>query len=129
MLDTNILSYLIKNRSFELIDKFEKVSIDNTVAISSISAAEIFYGVKKKASPKLEAAVREFLYPIDKYSFDENAAFIYGILRAELESNGNVIGSYDMLIAAHAISLDAVLVTNNTREFERVPNLKAENWV
>ncbi len=120
MLDTNIISYIIKNRDFELIDKFERVSIDSTIAVSSITAAELFYGVQKKQSKKLEVAVREFLYPLEKLAFDENAAYSYGEIRASLESYGQVIGAHDMLIAAHAKSVDAILVTNNTREFERV---------
>ena len=128
MLDTNIISYLIKNRDFKLIDKFEIVSKEHTIAVSSITVAELFYGVKKKNSQKLEIAVREFLYPLDKLSFNNDAALTYGDIRVELESSGNIIGAHDMFIAAHAKSLDAVLVTNNTREFQRVSNLKIENW-
>jgi tRNA(fMet)-specific endonuclease VapC len=111
-----------------LIDTFEKISIDSTIAVSSITVAELFYGVKKKQSLKLEVAVREFLYPLEKFAFDDNAAFAYGEIRAMLESKGEVIGSHDMLIAAHAQSIDAVLITNNMREFERITNLKLENW-
>ena len=129
MLDTNIISYLIKNRDFKLIDRFELISKDHTIAVSSITVAELFYGVKKKRSQKLEITVREFLYPLDKLPFDENAAFAYGDLRVQLEMSGSVIGAHDMFIAAHAISLDAVLVTNNTREFQRVSNLRMENWI
>lgn len=129
MLDTNIISYLIKNRDMKLIDKFETMSKENMIAVSSITVAELFYGVKKKKSKKLEVAIREFLYPLEKLAFDENAAFTYGEIRVELESNGNLIGAHDMLIAAHAKSLDVVLVTNNTREFQRVQGLKIEDWV
>ena len=129
MLDTNIVSYLIKSRDFKLIDRFELISKDHTIAVSSITVAELFYGVKKKKSQKLEITVREFLYPLDKLPFDENAAFVYGDMRVQLEMSGSIIGAHDMFIAAHAKSLDAVLVTNNTREFQRVPNLKIENWI
>lgn len=129
MLDTNIISYLIKNRDMKLIDKFEAMSKDNTIAVSSITVAELFYGVKKKKSKKLEVAIREFLSPLEKLAFDENAAFSYGEIRVELESNGNLIGAHDMFIAAHAKSLDVVLVTNSTREFQRVQGLKIEDWV
>ena len=129
MLDTNIISYLIKNRDMKLIDTFEAMSKENTIALSSITVAELFYGVKKKKSKKLEVAIREFLSPLEKLAFDDNAAFHYGEIRVALESNGNLIGAHDMLIAAHAKSLDLVLVTNNTREFQRVPGLKIEDWV
>lgn len=128
MLDTNIISYLIKNRDFGLIDKFEQMAEDSTIGVSSITAAELFYGIKKRQSKKLEIAVRELLYPLEKFSFDENAALAYGEIRTKLEKNGEIIGSYDMLIAAHAQSINAVLVTNNTREFKRVQNLKIEDW-
>jgi tRNA(fMet)-specific endonuclease VapC len=129
MLDTNIVSYVIKNRDFSLIDKFECMSVDATISVSSITVAELFYGVKKKQSKKLEVAVREFLLPLEKLCFDENAALHYGEIRALLESNGEVIGANDMLIAAHAKSVNAILVTNNIKEFKRVKNLQIENWV
>ncbi len=128
MLDTNIISYIIKNRDFKLIDKFESVSMNDTIAVSSITVAELFYGVKKKQSQKLEIAVREFLFPLEKLAFDENAALSYGEIRAVLESRGEVIGANDMFIAAHAASIGAILITNNMREFKRVKNLKLENW-
>lgn len=128
MLDTNIISYLLKSRDMNLIDTFERISVDSTIAVSAITVAELFYGVKKKQSLKLEAAVREFLYPLEKFAFDENAAFVYGELRTILEAKGEVIGAHDMLIAAHAQSMDAVLITNNMRKFERIKDLKLENW-
>ncbi len=129
MLDTNIISYLIKKMDFSLVDKFEEVSKNSIITVSSITVAELFYGVKKKNSKRLEVAVRELLLPLEKLSFDENAALHYGDIRASLEIDGNIIGAHDMLISAHARSVDATLVTNNTREFKRVENLKIENWV
>lgn len=111
-----------------LIDTFERISVDSTIGVSAITVAELFYGVKKRQSLKLEVAVREFLYPLEKFVFDENAAFAYGEIRTMLESKGEVIGAHDMLIAAHAQSIDAVLITNNMREFARIKNLKLENW-
>ena len=128
MLDTNIISYIIKNRNYSLIDKFEEISKEHTIGVSSITVAELFYGEKKKGSKKLEVAVSEFLSPLEKLSFDANAAFTYGEIRVALESKGTIIGSHDMFIAAHAKSIEAVLVTNNTREFQRVDNLKLEDW-
>lgn len=129
MLDTNIISYLIKSRNFELIDTFEEVSQKATISVSSITVAELFYGVKKKQSKKLEVQVREFLSPLEKLSFDANAALQYGEIRSQLENRGEVIGAYDMLIAAHAYALDATLVTNNTREFQRIEYLKIVDWL
>ena len=111
-----------------MIDKFEEISKNHTLSVSSITVAELFYGVKKKGSKKLEVAVNEFLSPLEKLSFDANAAFTYGEIRVALEAKGNIIGAHDMFIAAHAKSIEAVLVTNNTREFERVDNLKLEDW-
>jgi len=128
MLDTNIISYLIKSRDMNLIDAFEQTSIDSTIAVSAITVAELFYGVKKKQSLKLEVAVREFLSPLEKFAFDENAAFVYGEIRTMLKAKGEVIGAHDMLIAAHARSIDAVLITNNMRKFERIKDLKLANW-
>lgn len=128
MLDTNIIYYIIKNRDFSLIDKFEEISKEHIIAISSITVAELFYGVMKKNSKKLEIAVNEFLLPIQKLAFDENASYSYAHIRTNLESKGLIIGSNDLFIAAHAKSLDAVIVTNNTKELERIEDLKIEDW-
>lgn len=128
LLDTNIISYLIKSRNLDMVDKFEEMSEFATICVSSITVAELFYGVKKKKSKKLEINVREFLYPVEKMPFDENSALIYGEVRVKLEKKGEVIGAHDMLIASHALALGATLVTNNTREFERVEGLSVEDW-
>jgi tRNA(fMet)-specific endonuclease VapC len=128
MLDTNIISYIIKNRDFSLIDKFEEMSKEHIITVSSITVAELFYGVMKKNSKKLEVAVNEFLLPLQRLAFDENASYSYALIRTNLESKGLIIGSNDLFIAAHAKSLDAVLVTNNTRKFERIEDLKIEDW-
>ena len=129
ILDTNIISYIIKNRDFSLIDKFETISKKHKIGVSSITVAELYYGVRKRGSGKLEALVSEFLLPLERYPFDENAAFEYGNIRSDLESKGNTIGPNDLFIAAHTKSLNAVLVTNNVKEFERVENLVIENWI
>jgi tRNA(fMet)-specific endonuclease VapC len=128
MLDTNIISYIIRDRDFALIDKFESICDEEVLAISSITVAELYYGVKKRKNKRLELAVREFLMPLVILPFDEKAANFYGEIRDYLESRGKIIGAYDLLIAAHAISVDAVLVTNNVREFKRVRKLKIEDW-
>jgi tRNA(fMet)-specific endonuclease VapC len=129
MLDTNIISYIIRNRDFSLIDKFERVSKDHIITVSSITVAELYYGVQKKNNRKLEVAVNEFLLPLERVAFDENSALVYGDIRVELELTGKIIGANDLFIAAHAKSIDATLITNNTKEFDRVPDLKVENWV
>ncbi|MDN5100362.1 PIN domain-containing protein [Aliarcobacter butzleri] len=128
MLNTNIISYIIKNRDFSLIDKFEEMSKEHIIAVSSITVTELFYGVMKKNSKKLEVTVNEFLLPLQRLAFDENTSYSYALIRTTLESKGLIIGSDDLFIAAHAKSLDAVLVTNNTREFERIENLKIQDW-
>ena len=129
LLDTNIVSYLIKAQDGKLIDKLEAASSQATIGVSSITTAELYYGVKKKNSQRLQQAVDAFLSPLKVYEFDKPASAIYGDIRSDLEARGLVIGGYDMLIAAHAVSLQATLITNNTREFERVAGLSLENWV
>ncbi|MDQ1340440.1 MAG: tRNA(fMet)-specific endonuclease VapC, partial [Campylobacterota bacterium] len=129
ILDTNIISYIIRNRDFKIVDKFEEVSNNHIVGISSITIAELYYGIRKKGNVKLEALINEFLLPLERYSFDEKSAFEYGSIRYQLELKGEIIGSNDLLIAAHTKSLDATLVTNNTKEFKRVENLLIENWI
>ena len=128
MLDTNIISYIIKNRDFSLIDKFEEMSKEHIIAVSSITVTELFYGVMKKNSKKLEVTVNEFLLPLQRLAFDENTSYSYALIRTTLESKGLIIGSNDLFIAAHAKSLDAILVTNNTIEFKRIEDLKIEDW-
>jgi len=112
-----------------LIDKFETISKEHKIGVSSITVAELYYGVRKRGNQRLEALVSEFLVPLERYPFDESAAFEYGNIRSTLESKGNTIGSNDLFIAAHTKSLNAVLVTNNVKEFERVENLSVENWI
>ena len=129
LLDTNIVSYLVKAQDFRLIDEFERAAKTATIGISSITSAELYYGVKKKNSPKLTLAVETFLSPLHIFEFDQQASAIYGDVRTALEHKGTLIGSYDMLIAAHALSLNATLITNNVREFARVSGLNVENWV
>lgn len=92
-------------------------------------AAELAYGVTKRGSERNRSALEMFLAPLEIMPFDENAVWAYAELRVELERRGESIGSLDTMIAAHALSLSAVLVTNNTREFARVKGLQLENWV
>lgn len=100
------------------------------VGISSITAAELFLGVQKsKHRAQNEQALIQFLTPLVMVDFDRASAVAYGKIRAALQSRGTPIGSLDTLIAAHALSLGVILVTNNIREFSRVPKLKLENWI
>lgn len=129
LLDTNICIYLIKGNDEKLIKKFIKRSpID--FAISSITLSELWYGVyKSKKQKENKAALTSFLQPFEVIYFDDKAAEIYGLIRSKLESDGNLIGSMDLLIAAIALANNLILLTNNEREFKRVPKLKVENWV
>jgi len=99
------------------------------VGISSITLSELEYGVAKSQKPQQnKLALAEFLAPIEILPYDDMAAEQYGEIRALLEKKGTPIGSLDMLIAAHALSLNSILVTNNESEFRRVPGLIVENW-
>lgn len=129
MLDTNICIYLIKKKPLQVLEKLKKLTVSD-VAISSITLAELEYGVAKSSKPEQNSeALNEFVAPLEIVPFDDRAACRYGEIRAFLESKGKIIGGMDMLIAAHAGSLALTLVTNNLREFERVPDLELENWV
>lgn len=129
MLDTNICIYIIKQKPASALAKFNS-TVPGQVVLSSITLAELEYGARKSAAvDKNLAALHQFLIPFDILPFDYNAAIEYGIIRAELEARGTPIGSLDTLIAAHAKSVNHILVTNNEKEFNRVNSLQIENWV
>ena len=129
MLDTNICFYLIKKKPPQVIHRLLSLRISD-VCLSSITLAELEYGVEKSERPEQNRwALTEFLAPMDILPFDDAAARKYGILRRHLEKIGKPIGAMDMLIGAHALSLGVVLVTNNADEFHRIENLSIENWV
>lgn len=128
MLDTNICIYLIKRKPLTVVEKLKSYAVGD-VAVSSITVAELEYGVCKSNRPdQNRMALAEFLLALEVAAFDESAASHYGDIRNHLEKRGNIIGSMDLLIAAHARSLALTLVTNNLREFQRVPGLRIENW-
>ena len=128
MLDTNICIYAMKNKPEQVLQRLRK-ELNSGVCISSITLAELEYGMKHSSNPiKNEQALLRFLVPLSILPFGTAAASEYGEIRAHLQS-GTPIGPLDMLIAAHARSEDMILVTNNVREFERVPDLEVENWV
>lgn len=129
MLDTNICIYIMKNKPAQVLQRF-KSEIDNGICISSITLAELEYGMQHSSNPiRNEQALLHFLIPIEILPFDAAAASEYGALRTYLQGLGTPIGPLDMLIAAHARSEHMTLVTNNVREFIRVPELVVENWV
>lgn len=128
LLDTNTCIYIINRQPPAVFEHFKHLRAGQ-VAISSITGAELHFGVAKSRSDRNRHALEKFLAPLDVLPFDEAAMLEYGRLRADLERLGKPIGALDTLIAAHALALDCVLVSNNLREFERVPKLRLENWV
>jgi tRNA(fMet)-specific endonuclease VapC len=128
LLDTNSCIYLIKQHPPEVLRMFNEYAVGD-IGISSVTAAELHFGVKKNQRPKENRrALEQFLLPLTVAPFDENAVAAYGHVRAQLEKQGTPIGPLDTIIAAHAFSLDLKHVTNNLREFERVPGLEVEDW-
>jgi tRNA(fMet)-specific endonuclease VapC len=128
MLDTDICIYLIKGKSQKLIKKLEGFDFEEIV-ISTITAVELEKGVEKSQFiEKNRQALKKCLTPFKIMPFDFEAAKKSGKISADLEKKGEIIGPYDILIAAHAISLGATLITNNIKEFKRVTGLVLENW-
>lgn len=128
LLDTNIVIYTLKNRPSQVRDRF--TAHDGHMAISSVTLGELVYGAER--SSQIEANLRtieSFSAKIEVLSFDQAAAYHFGQIRSELLKAGRPIGPYDMMIAGHARSRGLVLVTNNLREFERVPGIRLENWI
>lgn len=128
MLDTNIVSDLVRNPHGAVTRHIVEVGSE-AVCVSIITAAELRYVCARKGSAKLLANVEAILGSIEVLAFDVPADAEYGRIRAELEAQGKPIGPNDLLIAAHANSLGAVLVTANTGEFSRVRGLEVENWL
>lgn len=128
LLDTNILSDLVRSPQGRVATHIADTGEDH-VATSIIVAAEIRYGAAKKGSARLSAQLEAVLASLPVVAFEPPADEYFGILRAELEHAGTPIGAYDMLIAAHALALDATLVSNNEREFRRVAGLRVVNWL
>ena len=128
MLDTNICIFAIRNSNDNVLKKFHD-HLDDELYISSITLAELMYGVEKSRKPEQNRnALLQFLTLIDIKEFSEKAAIEYGKIRAFLENQGTPIGPLDTLIAAHAVLENMILVTHSTKEFLRVPDLTVENW-
>ncbi|WGS22984.1 MULTISPECIES: type II toxin-antitoxin system VapC family toxin [unclassified Bradyrhizobium] len=128
LLDTNIISDLVRNPQGKVAKRIAKVGEAN-VCTSIIVASELRYGCAKAGSPRLTKAVEEILGEIPVLPFDVPADAEYGVVRSELEAAGKPIGSNDLLIAAHASALSMTIVTANTDEFKRARGLKVTNWL
>jgi len=128
LLDTNILSSLLKQPSGTVASRIRSVGED-TICTSIIVACELRYGAAKKGSPTLSGKVEQLLSSLEVLPLDEDADGKYAELRTALEKAGTPIGGNDCLIAAHALSLELTLVTDNVSEFARVPGLTVENWL
>ncbi|MEE8430001.1 MAG: type II toxin-antitoxin system VapC family toxin [Candidatus Desulfatibia sp.] len=128
LIDTNICIYIINKRPAAVIKKFKQFELGE-IGISTITVSELQYGVAKSTyRKKNEVRLEEFLAPLEILTYDQTAARVYGDIRFQLEKRDRPIGPLDLLIAAHAISQDLVLITNNDKEFKRIKKLEIENW-
>ena len=129
LIDTNICIYIMNERPQKIIDKFKSIE-PGIIGISSITVSELQYGISKSKYKKQNIKrLEEFLIPFDILSYGEMASKFYGDIRLKLEKQGLIIDPLDLLIAAHALSRDLILVTNNEKEFKRIKSLKVENWI
>ncbi len=129
MLDTNICIYIIKRKPINVLKHFEFLQ-SGQLCMSAITFAELMNGAKKSNHIEENISRLDQLAEIISICpFDHKAAVIYGDVRSSLEKRGEIIGGNDLLIASHALSLDCILITNNEKEFKRIPGLKTENWV
>lgn len=129
MLDTNICIYIIKKKPAKIFQVFSSLSVGD-ICISSVTYAELQYGIfKSEHKEKNKIALINFLAPIDILPFSDKAAVSYGEIRADLENRGQVIGAYDLLIAAHSLSEGYTLVTNNVKEFSKINGINLLNWL
>jgi tRNA(fMet)-specific endonuclease VapC len=127
LLDTDACIYLINERPKAVLARFRRHAVGD-VGVSAVTVSELAWGVAKTGSARNRAALDAFLLPLEIAPYDLAAALRYGELRADLARRGRPIGPLDTMIAAHALSLGATVVTNNLREFGRVPDLAIENW-
>jgi len=128
MLDTNICIYLINNKSKKVLSRFKKEDLGNIV-ISSITLSELKFGAYNSSNVQKNLdAIAKFTTPLEVLPYSESDTDMYGKIRASLKKLGKLIGPNDTLIAAHAVSMSCILVTNNLNEFKNVNGLKLENW-
>ena len=128
LLDTNVLSDLVRNPQGSVAKRLAEVG-DVGVCTSIVVAAELRFGAAKKGSDRLARQLERILSAIEIHAFDAPADAVYAEVRVRLEAAGTPIGANDLLIAAHALAMDCILVTDNEREFARVAGLKVENWL
>jgi tRNA(fMet)-specific endonuclease VapC len=128
LVDTNVISHAVRNHSGSAA-RMMREAPSNTVGTSIVVAAELRFGYARASSLRLKQQVEALLEGMEVVGWDEPCDSIYAELRADLERRGTLIGPMDLMIAAHALALDAVLVTDNEREFRRVAGLKIENWI
>jgi tRNA(fMet)-specific endonuclease VapC len=129
MLDTSICIYIIREKPVKVLKKLRSFDISDIV-ISTITHSELEYGVAKSSRRKKnQMALTKFLSPLEIVPYDDKAAVNYGQIRSHLEKKGAIVGAMDMLIGAHSRSIPMTLVTNNLREFKKIPGLMVENWV
>ena len=127
MLDTNICIYVINARPPLVLERFRREQL-GSICVSSVTAAELAFGVAKSGSLRNREALEMFLAPLEVLPFDNAVMWHYADLRADLQRRGEPIGALDTMIAAHALASNTTLVTNTTREFSRVAGLSLENW-
>lgn len=128
LLDTNICIYCIKRNPQKVFERMEERRVGE-VGISAITYSELQFGVANSSAPEQNRiALVEFIAPLEVADYTMDVAEIYGSIRSLLKRKGRLIGPLDLLIAAHSLYLETTLVTNNVREFARIPGLKLENW-
>jgi tRNA(fMet)-specific endonuclease VapC len=128
LIDTNICIYVMNKRPIDVIKRFKQFN-PGEIGISTITVSELQYGVaKSKHRKENQHRLDEFIAPLEILVYDEIAARTYGDIRFQLEKRGKLIGPLDILIAAHALSQNLIMVTNNDKEFMRIKNLEVENW-
>jgi len=129
MLDTNICSYILKKHPLMVKVRFDQLGL-GALALSTVVLAELYYGAARHAQRlTIRGEIDDFASRLTVIAWDESAADHYGVIRAALERSGTSIGAMDMMIAAHARSIGATLVSNNTRHFKRIPELLLADWV
>lgn len=128
LLDTNICIYIINEQPAKVLQRVIQAGRES-LAISTVTVAELAFGIAKSTRPDSRAKLANFLSKFPILDWGQDAAWVYGTVRKSLEAKGQRIGERDLLLACQALALDATMVTNNTREFERVDGLKLENWV
>ena len=127
LLDTNICIYVINEHPAHVLQRLIQAGRDS-LAISTVTVAELAFGIAKSTRADSRAKLENFLSKFPILDWDQDAAWVYGNVRKTLEEKGQRIGERDLLLASQALALGATMVTNNTREFERVEGLKLENW-